>query len=450
VPASTAYTRGRRRVTEHLHDRYRLERLLGEGASAQTWLATDLERDHRQVAVKILRVEHLENWKYFELFEREARVLAGLDHHGVPALVDYFEASADAGRSGLVLVQEFVEGQSLRARVEAGPRLGQTELLQLAGGLLEILDYLHGRAPPVYHRDIKPSNIILRPMGSVALVDFGSVCDGWRPVDEHGSTIVGTHGYMPPEQYMGKVGPSSDLYALGATLLYVMTGKHPREFDFEAGRIEVPAELPGPPSLRALICALLEPAPRDRPSSARDARNILLSDATDERSTSELAPIAKQARSLPAIIHTSKTAATFVDMGAPGRDPEGEFADVYRNLVPTHLRALGLSRTRPSRPPTGVDVLWYVTMTLLLFGTWPLLALWTQRQRQARYHDLFVDGVFVEGRIVGAGGVYEFEVGDERYRARDPSVATVHLVVGDRVGILYMPDDPRRSCIAYR
>jgi serine/threonine protein kinase len=103
----------------------------------------------------------------------------------------------------------------------------------LALALLEVLEYLHERRPPVFHRDIKPSNIVLRPSGA-ALVDFGGVGQG-GPAVQGGSTVSGTFGYMAPEQLLGQVSPASDLYFLGATLLHVLTGREPTEFSFEAG-----------------------------------------------------------------------------------------------------------------------------------------------------------------------------------------------------------------------
>jgi serine/threonine protein kinase len=89
---------------------------------------------------------------------------------------------------------------------------------------------LHARVPPVLHRDIKPANVILRPDGAPVLVDFGAVRTVFRAAAEGGSTVVGTFGYMPFEQYMGQASPASDLYALGATLLHVITGRGPAEF----------------------------------------------------------------------------------------------------------------------------------------------------------------------------------------------------------------------------
>ncbi len=148
-------------------------------------------------------------------------MLGGLRHHGVPELFEFFELDAGLGKGlELYLAMEWIDGVSLQARLEEGPRLDPTEVMQLASDVLDVLIYLHGRSPPVFHRDIKPSNIVIRTDGTPVLIDFGGVCDGWRKASDSGDTIVGTTGYMPPEQYMGQVGPWSDLYALGATLLH--------------------------------------------------------------------------------------------------------------------------------------------------------------------------------------------------------------------------------------
>lgn len=312
-----------------IRDRYRVLRQLGEGSSAQTLLCEDIEDDARQVAVKIMRVEHLENWKHFELFEREARVLASLRHHGIPQLLDYFELpDPDTERPRLYLVQEFVEGTSVYERIVAGERFSSMDLLQLTLSLLEILDHLHACAPPVFHRDIKPSNIILRPTGSAVLIDFGSVCDAWRPENKGGSTIVGTHGYMPPEQYLGQVSPVSDLYALGATLLHIASGQSPADFSFETGRFEIP-DLSVEPRMLRLIRALLEPAPRDRPQSARDARELLAEDppASEEPASTALVPARSSA--LTRKIIQPADAPRRVELGEPGRDPSGPLKTAY-------------------------------------------------------------------------------------------------------------------------
>ena len=158
-----------------IHNRYAVVRQLGEGSSAVTYLCEDREEGGRLVALKELRPEGLTSWKQFELFEREVRVLRSLRHHGIPEVFDAFETEDDEGRARLCLVTEYVAGVPLKARIEQGPRLGLAELVQVTLGLLDILDYLHSRTPPIIHRDIKPSNIILRPTGAPVLIDFGGV-----------------------------------------------------------------------------------------------------------------------------------------------------------------------------------------------------------------------------------------------------------------------------------
>ena len=180
-----------------IKDRYQVIRGLGKGSSAETLLCLDLQED-RRVAVKELHFQHLDDWKHLDLFAREARVMAMLDHRGIPKV---FEFLRDQGEEAtLFLVQEYVEGVSLEGRMVEGPLLGEEEVFDLTLGLLDVLEYLHSRTPPVLHRDIKPSNILVRDDGSPVLIDFGGVCFGWRPPDHTGTTVGPrrTSGHVPP------------------------------------------------------------------------------------------------------------------------------------------------------------------------------------------------------------------------------------------------------------
>ncbi len=139
--------------------------------------------------------------------------------------------------------------------------------------MLEVLEYLHTRQPPVIHRDIKPSNILLRNRsgnspGSVYLVDFGSV-----QTAQHGGTItvVGTYGYMPPEQFGGRSLPASDLFSVGATLIYLATGQDPADLPQKDLQIEFePLATLSYPFTRWLQW-LTQPNPAQRPASAQKA-----------------------------------------------------------------------------------------------------------------------------------------------------------------------------------
>jgi hypothetical protein len=255
-----------------LADRYELLEALGKGSFAHTWRAKDTQ-DGSTVAVKILD-PRTSDWKARELFQREASVLAGLRHPGIPAVFGKTDTTWEGAETSC-LVMEYVEGTSLATVIGERRRMSDAEAVTILVDLLGILDYLHTRVPPVVHRDIKPANIILRPEGAPALVDFGCVREGFAGASEPGSTVAGTYGYMPYEQYMGQALPSSDLYALGATMLHLFTGKPPRDFMGPEGRIEVPSELAGGSHLRAVIARMLASSPAERFASAREVQRAL-------------------------------------------------------------------------------------------------------------------------------------------------------------------------------
>lgn len=436
-----------------IRERYRVLHLLGEGASARTLACHDTLED-RRVAIKELRAGQLESWKHMEMFEREAKALAGLRHHGIPAIHDFFEHEEPSGGLTLYLVQELVDGPSLEERIGQAPLLGESDVLDIALGVLDILEYLHGRTPPLYHRDIKPSNIVLRGTGAPVLVDFGGICHGWRPEQSGGSTVTGTYGYMPPEQLMGRVSPQSDLYALGATLLYVVTGREPTDFDFDAGRLSVPEAIEVRPSLRRAIDAMLAPAPRDRPRTAKEVRGILLGVEAPAAAPSR-ALVAMRRGGPPAVM--GGDAPRWVDVGPPPRDPDGELADVYRNLIEP------LDDTRESRGFMRVlGRSLYVVLGVFTLGIVPAVYYGHVRKRRRRYDPVFRNGVRVDGTIVSVEGSeqynmyatigYEYEVHGQVFRAfiDYPVKLKRYWTIGDRVAVLHDPDDPVLSCVVFR
>ena len=444
-------------IPRRIASRYEVVRLLGEGSSARTLLCTDL-REGRPVALKELHFARLGDWKYLELFEREARMLSMLDHPGIPKILDYFEGEGESAT--FYLVQEFIEGPSLQQRMEAGPMLGQKEIGTVALGLLDVLDYLHGRAPPVIHRDIKPSNVLLRSDGSPVLIDFGGVSVGWRSPGAAGTTVVGTFGYMAPEQLVGQGGPTSDLYSLGATLLHLATGRRPADFPFDAGRIEVPVDLPVEASLQRLIEALLSPAPRDRPATADAARRLLTEEPRATSTSLADVPVMLPARPPTAPRHSllgTSGKPRFLDMGEPPRDPRGELRDVYRNL----MHPLFPARRAWSDFEHAIWLGFSGIASLATLGGVPALYRWGWRKRVRKYDDLFRDGLFVPGVIrsvaPGGGGFfatikYEFEVGGASYVDYAPHAQemTRYWSAGDIVAVLHDPEDPTRSCLVYR
>ena len=212
-----------------LLDRYQIVSLLGRQTGRRTFLAQDLQTS-QSVVLKLLLFGPDFTWDDLKLFEREAEVLKSLDLPTIPKYLDCFDVDTELGK-GFVLVQTYIEAKSLQNWLDSGRTFSEEELISIAKQLLGILEYLHHRQPAVIHRDIKPSNILLgdrsgNSPGQVYLVDFGSV-----KTAANGSTItiVGTYGYMPPEQFGGQTSPASDLYALGATIICLATGRHPSE-----------------------------------------------------------------------------------------------------------------------------------------------------------------------------------------------------------------------------
>lgn len=236
-----------------------ITRLLGEGTQGHTLEAVDKQAG-RLVAVKRFQVRGARTWKDVELAEREARVLEALSHPGLPAHVEHFEEEG-----ALYLVMEKIEGESVTALRRRSGALGREEVARFLRDAAAILDYLHGRSPPIIHRDIKPGNVLRRPDGSFALVDFGAVRDRLRP--EGGSTVVGTFGFMAPEQFQGRARPGSDVYAVGATAIAMLTGEEPEALPHRGLAIDVAAALKGraDPALVEVLTAMLEPDPDRRP-----------------------------------------------------------------------------------------------------------------------------------------------------------------------------------------
>ena len=200
------------------------------------------------------------SWKDVDLAQREARVLQSLSHPKLPRYFDRFEEDG-----ALYLVMEKIEGESLAAVRRRGDVLAERDVVRLLRDAAEVLDYLHGRNPAVIHRDLKPGNVVRRPDGSFAFVDFGAVRDKLRP--EGGSTVVGTFGYMAPEQFQGRALPGSDVYAIGATAVAMLAGSEPERLPHKGLALDVRTALRGRASdaLVAVLEQMLDPDPDRRP-----------------------------------------------------------------------------------------------------------------------------------------------------------------------------------------
>jgi serine/threonine protein kinase len=210
-----------------LNQRYQLKTCLAQGTDNATYDAIDTNTNQACI-VKALQLGQLEQWKRLELFRREARILGNLEHPQIPILLDYFESEHESGKN-VYLVTEKAPGIELSKRIQEGIGLSEEFCYLTAVQILNILIYLHGINPPVIHRDIKPSNLLLDDNGCIYLIDFGGVQDILRPIGGGGSTIIGTYGFMAPEQFNGRALPQTDLYGLGATLVYLLSGLEPSQ-----------------------------------------------------------------------------------------------------------------------------------------------------------------------------------------------------------------------------
>ncbi|MBJ6762868.1 protein kinase [Myxococcaceae bacterium JPH2] len=251
---------------------YCVERVLSQSPHGRVYLAVDASG--RRVALKELLFALVPGPEQLDAFEREAAVLRSLSHPDIPRFLASFQEGSGVG-TRLYLAQEYLEGESLLQRLEREP-LREDEAWSLAEQVLETLDSLHQRRPALLHRDVKPANLILRPGGRVALVDFGSARHLAREVT-HGSTLVGTFGYMPPEQLGGTVEPSSDLYALGATLIHALSGRSPADLLDDRLTLAFDADVRVSPALRSFLHTLVAPRRSERFGSAATALDRLRS-----------------------------------------------------------------------------------------------------------------------------------------------------------------------------
>jgi hypothetical protein len=203
--------------------KYEIAHALGVGGQGTAYLAYDIAAERRGVVLKEfilpVYVDIFVRKQALDKFEREAKILKQLDHDQIVKLVDFF---VEDHRGYLVL--EHIDGGSLRQLVETTGKVSEARARELAMQMTTILKYLHGLTPPVVHRDFTPDNLILRKDGTLKLVDFNVA---QQTESTATGTVVGKHAYLPPEQFRGLPTTQSDIYALGATLYYILVGEDP-------------------------------------------------------------------------------------------------------------------------------------------------------------------------------------------------------------------------------
>ena len=255
-----------------LGDRYEVEQQLGHKSGRWTLLARDLKTEE-PVILKLLSIDAELQPRDLKLFEREVAALQSIDHPGIPRYLGYFEMPLHEGKA-IALVQTFIAGKSLAQSMAEGDLLSEAQALDIAHAVLTILAYLHQHQPPIVHRDIKPSNILRSEDGSVRLVDFGTV-RSLRSTEQSSFTVVGTEGYMSPEQLGGRAVKVSDLYGLGATLIAAMSGREPAELPRCGQRIDFEPVLALSPEFSQWLQQMIQPDFDRRFNSAQAALQAL-------------------------------------------------------------------------------------------------------------------------------------------------------------------------------
>lgn len=248
---------------------YQVLRTLGQGGMGTTYLAWDKEATKagrpQMLVLKEMNTDMAQISKARELFEREARILKGLHHPGIPQYYDFF---VEGGKKYLAM--ELIHGQDLEKRIyNQGPVI-LPQAIEWMIQTCDILDYIHRQDPPLIHRDIKPANLMVRHLDNrVIVLDFGAV----KEIGTAPGTRIGAEGYSAPEQDRGQPCTQSDLYAIGPTLIFLLTGENPMSFYRRVGsvyRFDVQSIPTITPKLRGVIERVTELKPRDRYQTAKE------------------------------------------------------------------------------------------------------------------------------------------------------------------------------------
>lgn len=206
-------------------ERYRLIRAIGEGGMSTVWLAMDKTLG-KQWAVKEIKLsdDPTEREVVVSSLVAEANLIKRFDHVAIPRIVDLVDEGGI-----LYVVMDYVEGRSLESLISASGPQAEDDVVGWAIQLCDVLDYLHQLDPPVIYCDLKPSNVMLRPDGTMRLIDFGIArFEGESHEAERDGRHLGTRGYAAPEQYVGGgIDRRCDVYGLGATMYALLTGRRP-------------------------------------------------------------------------------------------------------------------------------------------------------------------------------------------------------------------------------
>ena len=243
--------------------KYEVLREIGRGGMSVVYLAMDT-RLNKQWAVKEIRKKG--NGKNDEVVVNsllaEANLVKRLDHPSLPRIVDIID-------NGLTIyvVMDYIEGESLDKILNEYGAQSEEMVIGWAKQLCDALGYLHSQKPPIIYRDMKPANVMLKPEGNIKIIDFG-IAREYKEQNLADTTVLGTKGYAPPEQYSGQTDARSDIFALGMTMHHLLTGIDPRSGEAYAPVRQWNPELSE--GIEIIIDRCVEPAAENRYQSCSD------------------------------------------------------------------------------------------------------------------------------------------------------------------------------------
>lgn len=307
--------------------KYEILREIGRGGMSVVYLAMD-KRLNKQWAIKEFRKDKDDESRRIALESllKEANLMKKLDHPTLPRIVDIIDDTKT-----VYIVMDYIEGESLNKVLDAYGAQPQEAVIEWAKQLSEVLDYLHTRVPPVIYRDMKPANIMLKPDGTIRLIDFG-IAREYKKGKAGDTTSIGTRGYAAPEQFgdKGQTDARTDIYSLGVTLYHLVTGKNPAEPPYEIYPIRHwNANLSS--GLEWLIQKCTQLNPNDRFQSCAEVTYVL-----ENLEKFESAYKSKQKKKINLFITSVALTLVFGIIGGTtlflGNSDESEQISYYRNL----------------------------------------------------------------------------------------------------------------------
>jgi serine/threonine protein kinase len=356
---------GRLSPQAFLRQRYMIIRQAGKGGMSAVYEALDMHNAQQQVAIKEMSQAHLSEVELkaaTERFQLEAHLLGSLAHQNLPHILDAF---SEKGRSYLVM--DFIKGKTLHQLLleQPGKPLPLSHVIHYAIQLSTVLAYLHQQRPAIIFRDVKPSNIMVTEQGQLFLIDFG-IARLFVEGKKQDTVQLGSPGYAPPEQHgLAQTTPRSDLFGLGATLHYCLTGRDPYFAEDHFTFVPIRQINPQVPiELESLIERMLARDERQRPSSATEVLQTL--QGLNQQASAHTIAI-NPAASAPTLyqmpLQTNPRLQATILPGPPQQRPLAQIMDTNPPSGQTLLS--GISRNQ-NIPPANKAAFWSINFLSLM------------------------------------------------------------------------------------